>query len=102
MASFMPIGSQRLSIEEARTFLEIMITLHEKIAETNRHIDVGLLNSNFSQASQYRELRWTISEGDEIWLSAEPPENADFIHGSIWFAVFRNGNLLFKHRIINA
>jgi hypothetical protein len=100
MSSWEPYGARLVSMQEVEENLTSLIRLYDHLAILSRSPDVA--ERNKAHAANWRALRWLIAPTDRVWLLTEPPEHPDFIHGTAYLVVVRNGGVIAKHKICAA
>ena len=94
-----PWCSRLLSPEELSSFLARSIRMHDNIA-CSPFADSPTSRLSVDEADFYRTVRWSIDPSiDKAWVMTVPPDNPEFIQGSCYFVVVRNGNVIAKHQL---
>ncbi len=97
-----PWGARLLSMEEVEHLLTAMVRINDQCADMSRVLDQSLAKRNQAEAERYREVRWKIETTDRVWLLTEPPDDPEFIQGSVYLVVIRSGRLIVKHKLVAA
>ena len=49
-----------------------------------------------TKVERLRDLRWMMNERNQVWLMTVPPEHPDFLWGTMYLMIIREGEVLEK------
>src|ERR1700757_3764411 len=90
-------GAWRTSAEAVDMVVKLMVTVNEHGAAIQRDAD----SRQFFVAGggRFRNLGSLLAASDAIWLSKEPPDHPEFIEGTTYIVIIRNGKIIAKEHL---